>query len=197
MKILSNSFKKLQGKNPPLCAYELDYDEKDDMIIDTLKKCGLENRQEDKVKVIFYPNYLSSSDGLLGMEYNDFVIGSSVGVFPSRYEPWGYTPFETAVFRTLSVTTDVSGFGAFLLKNVPTQNPIKVLHTIGKSNDEIVEELTDALEFFVFVEREERTRLKIRTREVVDILDWKIQAENYFKAHRMAIERMLGRVGGK
>ncbi|MEM5793437.1 MAG: glycogen/starch synthase, partial [Candidatus Aenigmatarchaeota archaeon] len=197
MKILSNSFIKLLGKNPPLCAYELDYDEKDDMILNELKKCGLENRQDDKVKVIFYPTYLSSSDGLLGMEYDDFVVGSSVGVFPSRYEPWGYTPFETAVLRTLSVTTDVSGFGAFMMKNVPTQNPIKVLHTIGRSTEDIVEELADALEFFVFVEREERTRLKIRTREVVDILDWKIQAENYFKAHRMAVKRMLERVGGK
>jgi glycogen(starch) synthase len=195
MKILSNFTHKYQGKNPPLCAYELDYEEKDDLILKKLEECGLTNKEEDRVKIIFYPTYLSPSDGLLGLSYKDFVIGSSIGAFPSRYEPWGYTPFETAVLRTLSITTDVSGFGAFVLKNIPKKNPIKVLHLMNGSQHEIAKELADAIEFFVFVETEERTRLKIRTREAVDVLDWKVQAVNYFNAHKLALKEMKERVG--
>jgi len=194
MKILSNFFIKSQGKAPPLCAYELDYNEKDDTILNTLKEYGLTNKPEDKVKVIFYPTYLSPLDGLLGMEYKDFVIGSSVGIFPSRYEPWGYTPFETAALRALSVTTDVAGFGAFLLKNIPKKNPIKVLHVMNKTNEEVSVELAEILEFFVYLPKEERTRYKLKTKEVIDILDWKIQGKNYFRAHNLAIEKMLKRV---
>ncbi|MBL7169589.1 MAG: hypothetical protein ISS48_01045 [Candidatus Aenigmarchaeota archaeon] len=194
MKVLSNSFIEFRGKNPPLSAFELDYDEKTDVILKALKESGLTNKPEDKLKVIFYPTYLSPSDGLLGMTYEDFVIGSSIGVFPSRYEPWGYTPFETAVLRTLTVTTDVAGFGAFILKNVPKENPIKVLHVMNKEVDEVSKELAETLKFFIFLETEKRTRLKFRTREVVDILDWKIQVENYFRAHELAIEKMSKRL---
>ncbi|MBD3155424.1 MAG: hypothetical protein GF368_02090 [Candidatus Aenigmarchaeota archaeon] len=193
MKILSNFFSKYQGKNPPLCTYQLDYDEKEDLIIKALQEAGLTNKEEDRVKIIFYPTYLSPSDGLLGLSYKEFVIGASVGVFPSRYEPWGYTPFETAVLRTLSVTTDVAGFGKFILKNVPKENPIKVLHIMDRTNEQTSAELADILEFFVYMEKESKTRMKIKTREVVDILDWKVQVVNYFNAHKMAIEKMLSR----
>ncbi len=195
MKILSNFFMKHQGKNPPLCAYELDYDEKEDTIIKALQEASLTNKEEDKVKIIFYPTYLSPSDGLMGLDYNEFVIGASVGVFPSRYEPWGYTPFETAVLRTLSVTTDVAGFGKFILKNVPKENPIKVLHMMNNSNNNVNKELADILEYFVFMKKEDKTRLKIKTRETVDILDWKVQVVNYFKAHGLAVKKMKERVG--
>jgi glycogen(starch) synthase len=194
MKILSNFFMKYQGETPPLCAFELDYDEKEDLILQTLNEVGLTNKEEDRVKVIFYPTYLSPSDGLLGLGYKEFVIGASVGVFPSRYEPWGYTPFETAVLRTLSVTTDVAGFGKFILKNVPKENPIKVLHMFNNSDNDINKELADILEYFVYMEKEDKTRLKIKTRETVDILDWKVQVVNYFKAHKMAVDKMLNRV---
>jgi len=62
---------------------------------------------------VFYPTYLSVGDRLLSMDYNDFIVASSAGIFPSYYEPWGYTPVETAANGALSITTDMAGFGKF------------------------------------------------------------------------------------
>ena len=90
--VLSHFFSRFRNKDPPICAYELNYDEKDDMIIQHLIKNNLTNKKSDVVKVVFYPSYVSPIDGLLNMDYYDFVNGASMGVFPSRYEPWGYTP---------------------------------------------------------------------------------------------------------
>ncbi|HHQ44553.1 MAG TPA: hypothetical protein ENN13_00260, partial [Candidatus Altiarchaeales archaeon] len=106
-------FKELVGQTPPLCAFQL-IDEGNDAIINALKRNGLLNRMEDRVKVIFYPAYLSSSDRLIGLEYNQATLTCDLGVFPSFYEPWGYTPVETAVQSTPAITTDLAGFGQFI-----------------------------------------------------------------------------------
>jgi len=196
VRIISHFFSKFRGKNAPLCAYELNYDEGSDKILTFLKENGLVNKPEDKVKVIFYPTYLSPSDGLLGMEYQDFVIGASMGVFPSRYEPWGYTPFETAALRTLSVTTDLSGFGRFIQKNAKKdeKTAIKVLHLMKNSIEDVVKELADIMEECVYLGIEERMRAKLETRRSVEMLDWRIQVVNYFKAHELALENMRKRL---
>jgi glycogen(starch) synthase len=190
-------FSRFRGKNAPICAFELNYDENEDEIIKHLKKNKLLNKVDDKVRVIFYPTYLSPTDGLLGMEYQDFVIGTSMGVFPSRYEPWGYTPFETAALRVLSLTTDVAGFGSFIQeysKKIGKKPFIKVLRVKDRRKDEIVKDLADILEECVFLEKEERMKAKIETRFLVEKLDWKYQIKNYLQAHSLALKKMKERI---
>lgn len=190
-------FSRFRGKNAPICAFELNYDEEKDEIIKHLKKNKLLNKVDDKVRVIFYPTYLSPTDGLLGMEYQDFVIGTSMGVFPSRYEPWGYTPFETAALRVLSLTTDVAGFGSFIQeysKKIGKKPFIKILRVKDRRKDEIVKDLADILEECVFLEREERMKAKIETRFLVEKLDWKYQIKNYLQAYSLALKRMKKRI---
>lgn len=193
-KILSNFFKKNKGSNPPLCAFELSYD--NDIIINHLKNNGLLNKEEDKVKVIFYPTYISVTDGLLSMNYDEFVIGSSMGFFPSKYEPWGYTPFETAALRTLSLTTDVSGFGVELMKQCKDKECIekRVLMIKSRSKDDIVKDLTKIMEWCVNLDKEVRPLEKVKTRQLVEKFDWKNQIGNYISAHNLALERMKKRL---
>jgi glycosyltransferase involved in cell wall biosynthesis len=83
-------------------------------ILTTVTAKGLMNRKEDVVKVIYYPSYLSVVDGLLNMNYYSSIVGCHLGVFPSYYESWGYTPLETAALGVQSITTDLSGFGKFM-----------------------------------------------------------------------------------
>jgi glycogen(starch) synthase len=90
--------------------------DKNDIILKTLKKAGLNNSVKDKVKVIYYPIYLTGADGLIDLTYYDAIIGCHFGIFPSYYEPWGYTPLETAALGVSSLTTDLSGFGKYILK---------------------------------------------------------------------------------
>jgi len=193
----SHFFSRFRGKDAPLCAFELTYDEKEDQIIDHLKQNKLLNKADDKVRVIFYPTYLSPTDGLMGVGYQDFCIGTSMGVFPSRYEPWGYTPFETAALRALSVTTDMAGFGSFILnysKKLGKNSAIKVLRLMNRGKKETVKDLTDILEECVLLDKEERMRAKMETRYLVEKLDWKYQIKHYLNAHRLAIKKMKKRI---
>lgn len=63
-----------------------------DQVLNAFRRCQLFNQDHDRVKVIFHPEFLSSSSPLIGLDYEDFVRGCHIGVFPSYYEPWGYTP---------------------------------------------------------------------------------------------------------
>jgi glycogen(starch) synthase len=195
--VWSHFFSRFRGKNAPLCAFELNYDEKDDEIIKCLVENNLLNKSDDKVRVIFYPTYLSPTDGLLGMTYQDFSVAASMGVFPSRYEPWGYTPFETAALRVLSLTTDVAGFGSFILehnKKSGKESSINVLRIKGRSKKETVKDLTDMMEHCVFLDKEERLKEKMETRYLVEKLDWKYQIRHYLNAHSLALKKMKNRI---
>ena len=80
-----------------------------DPILERIKQNGLTNQPEDKVKVIFVPSYLNGDDGIFNMPYYDLLIGFDLTVFPSYYEPWGYTPLESLAFHVPTVTTNLAG----------------------------------------------------------------------------------------
>ena len=98
--------------NPPLSAFKID-EENDDIIL-ALKRNRLLNNKEDKVKIIFYPSYLSVTDRMLSLTYHQTIQGKHLGIFPSYYEPWGYTPLDTAANGVLAITSNLAGFGAFI-----------------------------------------------------------------------------------
>ncbi|MBU5688452.1 MAG: hypothetical protein QW757_03220 [Candidatus Woesearchaeota archaeon] len=188
-KILSRLFRS-KSDVAPLCAFELSYD--NDMILSALQKHGLNNKKDDRVKVIFYPTYISVTDGLLSMDYEEFVLGSSMGFFPSKYEPWGYTPFETAALRTLMLTTDVAGFGVELMKECKDDKCIenRVLRVKGRSREEIIKDMARIMEWCVELDKEVRVMEKVKTRQLVERFDWSIQISNYLRAHELALERI-------
>ena len=70
-----------------------------DQVLDMMKYLGMSNSAESKVKVIFVPCYLDGKDGILNLEYYDLVLGNDLSVYPSYYEPWGYTPLESVAFH--------------------------------------------------------------------------------------------------
>ncbi|MBC5792766.1 MAG: glycogen/starch synthase [Nanohaloarchaea archaeon] len=183
---LRKNFMAKEGR-PPLSAFELNYAE--DEILETLWEKGLRNREEDRVKVVFYPTYLSVGDRLLSMDYNDFMVASSAGIFPSYYEPWGYTPVETAANGALSITTDMAGFGKYLKENSVEEERkgIKVLERAGREDEEVSEDLAQMLDDFVSYEKTEITERKHNARKLAQLTSWNKLAENYFEAHSKAL----------
>jgi glycogen(starch) synthase len=173
---------------PPLSALNI---EGGDSILNAFTKNNLLNREGDKVKVIFYPSYLSTTDRLLGLDYSQLVQGSHLGVFPSYYEPWGYTPLECAANGVLSVTSDLAGFGIFINQNSDqSKKPgIMVLERDGKAYDEIVQKLYDMLWYVVSLNRNERIPKKAQAKDLASLADWKILVNNYIQSHNMALER--------
>jgi len=188
-KILCNFIKDIKRSElPDICPFELNYPESKDLIIKRIKDNGLLNREEDRVKVIFYPRYLSIADDVFGMNYYDVVIAASMGVFPSRYESWGYTPHEAAALMNTTVTTNITGFGSFV-KSIGSNNGIKILD-IGKEYKAVVKDLAQYMFKIVCMGEDERIKAKLDARSVANKASWKTLIKNYLSAYSMAIKKV-------
>ncbi len=185
---LSHDFRSKEGK-PPLCAFELVTPEEDSKIIQALKRNKLNNEKDDKVKIVYYPIYLSRNDDLLGMEIYDALNGCDLGVFPSLYEPWGYTPVEAGSMLNAAITTDLAGFGRFIMDEVNNDSKgIRVVKRLNKSHNEVVEQIFDYMKYLINLDDEELLMEKTEARELVERSDWKIQINKYTEAHEKALK---------
>jgi glycogen(starch) synthase len=160
--------------------------EDENEIIRALKSNGLLNRVEDKVKVIYYPAYLSSADRLISLDYNDATLTCDVGVFPSYYEPWGYTPVETAAQGTLAVTTNQAGFGRFINSK---GGGIYVLKRMNRSWDDIVKDLAEKLYEITKLSKDELAHRRMNAKELSELTDWREFIKNYFLAYELAVKK--------
>jgi glycogen(starch) synthase len=184
---LRRNFHEKQG-SPPVCAYDLNYSQ--DQIINGLREAGLTNSPDDRVKVVFYPTYLSVGDKMLSMNYNDAIVASSAGIFPSHYEPWGYTPVETAANGAMSITTDLAGFGQFLQQKTREEERkgIKVLSRKEKTDEEAAKQLSEMIDDIIGYSKTEITERKHNARKLAQMTSWDKLGKNYKKAHSKAIE---------
>jgi glycogen synthase len=184
-------FKKY-GVNPPLCTHDI-YNEENDQIIRSLKENNLLNKEEDRVKVILYPTYLNGADGLLNTDYYETIIGTHLGIFPSYYEPWGYTPLETAAQAVPSITTDLGGFGRYIKQHFDKNKNkgIFILDRLKSKEAEEVQQLSEILLHYTLLPRDERVENKINSKKLAEKCDWSILIENYIIAHNLALTKLL------
>lgn len=175
---------------PPICTHNVTEDATDP-ILNALRRCQLFNNHYDRVKVIFHPEFLNSTNPLLAMDYEDFVRGCHLGVFPSYYEPWGYTPAECTVMGIPSVTTNLSGFGCFMQEHIvdPASYGIYITDRRFKSPEESVQQLTQSLFDFTCLSRRQRIIQRNRTERLSELLDWKTLGIYYHKARVVALAR--------
>jgi glycogen(starch) synthase len=175
---------------PPLSTHDL-FNEDQDAILNAFKYVGLLNRKEDNVKVIFYPIYLTGADGLLDTSYYESMLGSHLGVFPSFYEPWGYTPLEAAALGVGSVTTDLAGFGRYICKECTQakQPGVFTLKRFNKSDEDVTKELIDTLHNFTHLTKQQRVENKITARNIAKMADWKFFIKRYIEAHNLALKK--------
>ncbi|KAB1254393.1 Glycogen [starch] synthase; liver [Camelus dromedarius] len=159
---------------PPVTTHNM-IDDSTDPILSTIRRIGLFNGRTDRVKVILHPEFLSSTSPLLPMDYEEFVRGCHLGVFPSYYEPWGYTPAECTVMGIPSVTTNLSGFGCFMQEHVadPAAYGIYIVDRRFSSLDDSCNQLTKFLYGFCKQSRRQRIIQRNRTERLSDLLDWR------------------------
>jgi glycogen(starch) synthase len=173
--------------SPPLCAFNINYE--GDPVIEGFRKNNLLNKKRDKVKVIFYPSYLSATDKMMGLNYEQAVQGTHLGVFPSYYEPWGYTPLDATANGVLAITSDLAGFGIFIKPQLKNKSGIMVLEREKKSREEIVKNLSELLWKVVTMKRKDRIPKKAEAKDLASLSDWKILVKKYVEAHDMALEK--------
>uniref|UniRef100_A0A8C7X492 Glycogen [starch] synthase n=1 Tax=Oryzias sinensis TaxID=183150 RepID=A0A8C7X492_9TELE len=175
---------------PPICTHNM-LDDSSDPILNSVRRIGLFNSSADRVKIIFHPEFLSSTSPLLPMDYEEFVRGCHLGVFPSYYEPWGYTPAECTVMGIPSISTNLSGFGCFMEEHIadPSAYGIYILDRRYKGVDESCNQLTSFLFQFCKQSRRQRIIQRNRTERLSDLLDWRYLGRYYIAARHMALAK--------
>ena len=177
-------------RRPPVTTHCVEEDDKDP-VLTALKRCNLLNDPKDRVKVVFHPEFLNNDNPLLGLSYEEFVRGCHLGVFPSYYEPWGYTPAECTVMGIPSVTTNLSGFGCFIEEHVvqPESYGIHVVDRRFRSVEESVRDLAQIMFDFSQLTRRQRVIMRNRTERLSELLDWKKLGVYYSQARYFALHR--------
>jgi len=177
---------------PPITTHNV-CDEPNDPVLNAFRRCHLFNDSHDRVKVVFHPEFLSSTNPLFGLDYQEFVRGCHLGVFPSYYEPWGYTPAECTIMGIPSITTNLSGFGCFMEEHVtdPQSYGIYVCDRRNIGIEESVQQLARFMHDFTKLNRRQRIIQRNRTERLSDLLDWKNLGIYYRQARMLALQRVF------
>jgi glycogen synthase len=187
-----------QNGLPMVVTHILD-DDATDPVLNYIRILQLVNRQEDPVKIVYHPDFINPTNRLWGVEYDQFVRGCHLGLFPSLYEPWGYTPLECAAMGVPAVTSDLAGFGRYVTETYPDPDKVglKVLRRRGRSFHDAAADLTKYLVDFCQMERRDRIALRNETDRHSWDFDWSKLGMAYHAAHDLALARFTHDSGGE
>ena len=172
--------------NPPIATHQLQ-NAGFDPIIQTCERLGLKNFPQNPVQVIFVPAYLNGHDGFINMPYYEALAGCDLGVFPSYYEPWGYTPLESAAYAVPTVTTDQAGFGLWAQQAPGECNGIIMLKRMGQPPAIIAENLHDIFRDFLILNKDDLQCMRVNARAVASRANW----NDFFRSYAEAYDRAL------
>jgi len=178
---------------PAIVTHDL-IDDANDPVLNQLRNCKLFNLESDRVKVVFHPDFVQATNPLFGLEYDQFVRGCHLGVFPSYYEPWGYTPLESIALGVPAVTSDLSGFGSYLKQLMP-DHASKGIYVVPRRHNDFgrsAEELTDRLFRFASLSRRDRVALRNSVESFSEHFDWHNLGRRYHETHDLALDRVSG-----
>ena len=169
-------------------AYNVDSQK--DAILNEIKANNLNNSQEDKVKIIFIPSYLDGKDGLVNIAYFDFLTGFDLSIFPSYYEPWGYTPMESLAFGVPSITTSLAGFGLWMKNGkYDIDKALSVIERTDENTEEVISKIKTTIEEFLKNDSKESQNLKAKAMNLSLSVLWKNLIDNYLQAYNIALSK--------
>lgn len=170
-----------------------------DNVLDMMKYLDMQNRKEDNVKLIFLPCYLNGDDGIFNMKYYDLVLGNDMCIYPSYYEPWGYTPLEAIAFKVPCITSDLAGFGLWANSEIGHVGEIidgvKVVHRTDYNYSEVADKIKDTVAEFSNFTAAEVKKSRSNAEKLSKKALWSNFIKYYYEAYdfalRRAEERML------
>ncbi|MBR2183989.1 MAG: glycogen/starch synthase [Prevotella sp.] len=174
----------------PIITHNL-YNLSDDKVINMMKCYGMTNSKEDKVKVIFIPSYLNGDDGILNMPYYDVIIGKDLTVYPSYYEPWGYTPLESVAFSVPCITTDLAGFGVWAntIKGAYSEieDGVKTIHRTDYNYSEVADAIKDTVTKYSGFTPAQIKKCRTKASKLSKKALWKEFIKYYYQAYDIAL----------
>ncbi len=162
-----------------------------DTVLGAMSWYGIRNERQDKVKVIFVPCYLDGKDGVFNASYYDLLIGNDLCVYPSYYEPWGYTPLESVAFKIPCVTTDLSGFGLWANKEKGDvshlEDGVEVIHRTDYNYHDVADAVVATVERYASFDKAQRDSARKAADELSQKALWEHFIEYYYEAYDIAL----------
>ena len=169
-----------------------------DNVLGMMKFYDMHNRKDEKVKVIFLPCYLDGKDGILNMTYYDIVLGNDLCIYPSYYEPWGYTPLEAIAFKVPCITTDLAGFGQWVNSEVGHEGEIKdgvkVIHRTDYNYSEVADAIKDTVAEFSAMTKKQVSDARSAAEKLSKKALWSEFIKYYHEAYDIALRKAELRV---
>ncbi|MBR5199975.1 MAG: DUF3417 domain-containing protein, partial [Bacteroidales bacterium] len=167
-----------------------------DAVTRRLDDLGFNNAIGDKVKVYFIPSYLNGNDGIFNMSYYQLLSGLDLTLFPSYYEPWGYTPLESLAFRVPTLTTTLAGFGLWVRTYYGKKHPgITVLDRNDSNYHEVVDGVAARVQEMASLRKDVRKKYMQNAKEVSEIALWENNIIYYKEAYSKALENLIAKMG--
>ena len=174
----------------PVITHNL-YNADSDPVYNRINALGIHNEPQDLVSVIDVPSYLNGNDGVFNMSYYDLLSGIDAAVFPSYYEPWGYTPLESAAFGVPTITTDLAGFGQWVLDNFGDDSDmsgVKVVHRTDGNYADTVQTVVSGLINLYMMEPKMMKTVRNGARKTSKAASWDNFINYYDNAYSQALD---------
>ncbi len=190
---LKNPDSKLYSYNR-ITTHEL-HDYYNDNVMSALHWFHIRNQINERVKVIFVPSYLNGADGIFNKSYYELLIGMDLTVFPSYYEPWGYTPLESVAFSVPTITTDLAGFGQWVSK-LPQdlKNGVGVIHRSDYNGHEVAQNIAKMICEFSLCTENEVKNIRKKASIIAEKALWKHFITFYHQAYHQALKAKNERI---
>lgn len=175
----------------PLVTHEL-HNMDADCVLNMARHLGIANAPTDKVKLIFIPCYLNGDDGIVNMSYYDVVLGNDLCVYPSYYEPWGYTPLESIAFKVPCITTDLAGFGLWANqlkgKFCEITDGVKVIHRTDNNYFEVADSIKQTIKEYAAMDKKTVEKCRANAQKLSKKALWCEFIQAYKTAYDIAIK---------
>ena len=169
-----------------------------DNVLGMMKYYDMHNRKDDKVKVIFLPCYLDGRDGIVNMSYYDVVLGNDLCIYPSYYEPWGYTPLEAVAFKVPCITTDLAGFGLWANDVFghagEIEDGVKVIHRTDYNYSEVADAIKDTVAKYSAMPKNDVESCRRKADALSKKALWSEFIEYYYEAYDIALRKAQNRM---
>ncbi|MFA5849722.1 MAG: alpha-glucan family phosphorylase [Bacteroidales bacterium] len=177
------------------CTHTLN-DPELDPVMRKIRELHLFNKSSDKVKVFFVPSYLNGNDGIFNLTYYNLLVGLDLTIFPSYYEPWGYTPLESLAFRVPTITTSLTGFGLWVNDHYHKKHPaIDIIERKDDGYDNVVQEVAVKILEISGLTAVNMSAYRENARDISTIALWENQIVYYKEAYSLAIEKLSPVIG--
>lgn len=172
-------------------------EQQNDRALGMMNWLGMHNQKGEKVKLVFIPCYLTGDDGIVNLSYFDVILGNDLCVYPSYYEPWGYTPLEAVAFKVPCITTDLAGFGLWAHSECDGKstidNGVEVIHRTDYNYNDVANDIKQTVIKYANATKNKQTRMRNNARALSQKALWTHFIEYYYDAYDFALNKAEAR----